>query len=196
MSVWSRACVPVTHFILLPLGPTSPLTTWRQRMPCMHARTACTAYSTGLEGRRTKGETLCPCHVSPSPTLLATGSYQCDCNRGVSPLFSFCASFRKKLFPWVRLTKRGSCMHSHSHWQRLDQLFSIIYPSMLGPMVALSERVSSRRLGYYVAPHFAPGRRGNKKPCTINMIELWLHSASRNRPLSLGKPVLSFLGPG
>jgi hypothetical protein len=110
MSVWSRACVPVTHFILLPLGPTSPLTTWRQRMPCMHARTACTAYSTGLEGRRTKGETLCPCHVSPSPTLLATGSYQCDCNRGVSPLSSLSVLVFERNFSPGSVLPRGAAV--------------------------------------------------------------------------------------
>jgi hypothetical protein len=61
-------------------------------------------------------------------------------------------------------------MHSHSYCQRLDHLF--YYLSMLGPWLLCWKRVSIRRLGYYVAPHFAPGRRGNKKPCTINMIEL------------------------
>ena len=81
-------------------------------------------------------------------------------------------------------------MHSHSHCQRLDQLLLLsidawTYGCSVGTCIF-------RRLGYYVAPHFAPGRRGNKKPCTINMIEYWLHSASRNRPPPLRKPVLSF----
>ena len=68
-------------------------------MPYMHARTACTAYSIGHEGRRTKGGTLCPCHVSPSSTLLATGSYQCDWNRGSSPLSSLSVLISKETFP-------------------------------------------------------------------------------------------------
>lgn len=65
MNVWSRACLPVTHFTTA-VEPS--LTTGRPRMPAMHARTACTAYATrprGSENERGEG-TLCPCHVSLS----------------------------------------------------------------------------------------------------------------------------------
>ena len=37
-------------------------------------------------------------------------------------------------------TERGSCMHSHSHWQRLDHLFYYL-SILLGPMVALWRNV-------------------------------------------------------
>jgi hypothetical protein len=56
-------------------------------------------------------------------------------------------------------------MHSHSHCQRLGHL--LYYLSILfGPLVALCRNVYRfRRLGYNVAPHFAPGwkRKGARK---------------------------------
>ena len=153
---------------------------------------------TGHEGRRTKGGTLCPCHHHISPSSSPPTFLLCNSDQGSSPLSS------KETFPRVCLAERGSWMHSHSH-------LSTPGPALLLSIDAWthgcsrSERVSSRRLGYYVAPHLRPWkRRGNKKPCTINMIEYWLHSASRNRPplLTLGKPrrlkllFSFFLGPG
>jgi hypothetical protein len=149
--------------------------------------------------------TLGPCHVSVTlrPAAYCRKSYRCDCNRSSSPSpVSISPNFLSKHLPWFCLTERGSCMHSHSHGQRLDHL--LYYLSiLLGPMVALWRNVYLfRRLGYNAAPHFAPGwkregARKQKKPCTVRSSTIeryWLHSASRNRPpLLRNQPCLKLL---
>lgn len=189
MSVWSRACVPVTHFISFPTAvrhllqyPTTTLAT----RACMRAPLALL----GHEGRRTKWVDL----VMSLSALLAAGNHRCDWRSGFisPPSLVFC---ERNFPPRVCLTERGKLLYAQPQLLSTPGPSPIIYIDAWTYGCPLSERVSFVALDT-TSPHILRPleRRGNKKNLVRStMIEYWLHSASRIRPPLTRKARLKLL---
>jgi hypothetical protein len=119
------------------------------------------------------------CHYSFGLLLAAGNIIDVTAVGVLRPLLSLSANFLSKHLSWFCLTERGSCMHSHSHSQRLDHLlyYLSIFAWTLG--CSRSERVSVSSPWIQRSPTFCPWVEEERSAETKKNLVRYDHPRSR-----------------